>query len=175
MDSNAIARNASYAQGVGLSAEISRQSEDDCMNIHHKALILVADGQKYLLLRNEGDFKHPSLKVEGSGEHPGKPTHAQGSDQPGRAFASIGSMRSAMEQTDFHQIEKEQFAAQTAALLAERAHAGDFDELIVVAPPRTLAELRKHYDKAVSGRLVAEIDKDLTKHPVDEITAILSR
>ena len=52
---------------------------------------------------------------------------------------------------------------------------GDFDESIVVAPPRTPAELRKHYDKAVSGRLVAEIDKDLIRHPVNEIAAILSR
>jgi protein required for attachment to host cells len=145
------------------------------MNIHHNALILVADGQKYLFLRNEGDFRQPLLKVETSGEHPGQSTHAQGSDQPGRAFASIGSMRSAMEQTDFHQIEKDQFAAQTAELLAKRAHAGDFEKLIVVAPPRTLTELRKHYDKAVTARLVAEIDKDLTKHPVDEIAAILSR
>ena len=52
---------------------------------------------------------------------------------------------------------------------------GAFEELIVVAPPRTLAEPREQFDKAVKGRVVAEIAKDLTKHPVDEITAILSR
>lgn len=145
------------------------------MNIHHNALILVADGQRYLLLRNEGDFKRPDLKVEASGTHAGQATHQLGSDQPGRAFASSGSRRSAIEQTDFHQLEKDQFAAEAAALLARRAEAADFEELIVVAPPRTLAELRRHYDKSVLSRLVAEVDKDLTKHPIDEITAILSR
>ena len=145
------------------------------MNIDHNTLILVADGQKYLFLRNEGDFQRPALKVDASGEHLGHPTHELGSDQPGRAFASSGTMRSAIEQTDFHQIEKDQFAAHTAALLSKRAHAGEFEQLIVVAPPRTLAELRKHYDTAVSSRLVKEIDKDLTKHPVKEIADILSR
>ena len=145
------------------------------MNIDHNTLILVADGQKYLFLRNKGDFQQPALKVEASSEHLGHPTHELGSDQPGRAFASSGSMRSAIEQTDFHQIEKDQFAARTAALLSKRAHAGEFEQLIVVAPPRTLAELRKHYDKAVSSRLVKEIDKDLTKNPVKEIADILSR
>ena len=80
-----------------------------------------------------------------------------------------------MEQTDFHQIEKDRFASEAAGLLNGLAQNGDFEELIVVAPPRTLAELRKHYAKAVSSRIVAEVDKDLTKHTVPEITAILLR
>lgn len=145
------------------------------MIIHHKALILIADGEKFLFLRNQGDLQNPALIVEISGEHPVQSTHEQGSDQPGRAFATTGSRRSAMEQTDFHQIGKDHFATEAAGLLNRLAQAGDFEELIVVAPPRTLAELRKHYDKAVSSRIVAEIDKDLTKHPTNEIAAILLR
>jgi protein required for attachment to host cells len=46
---------------------------------------------------------------------------------------------------------------------------------VIVAPPRTLAELRRHYSREVSARIVAEIDKDLTGHPVDEIAAIIIR
>ncbi|HEX9238689.1 MAG TPA: host attachment protein [Xanthobacteraceae bacterium] len=41
--------------------------------------------------------------------------------------------------------------------------------LVVVAPPRTLADLRKAFRPDVKKRIVAEIDKDLTKHPVDQI------
>ena len=145
------------------------------MIIHHKALILVADGEKFLFLRNLGDLKTPSLIVEISGTHPGQPTREQGTDQPGRAFSSSGTRRSAIEQTDFHQIEKDRFAAEAAGLLNELAQSGDFEELIVIAPPRTLAELRNHYEKRVSSRIVAEIDKDLTKHTVEDITAILLR
>ena len=42
-----------------------------------------------------------------------------------------------------------------------------------MAPPRTLGELRKHYHKEVDKRLVAEVPKDLTNVPVEEIERIL--
>ena len=58
-------------------------------------------------------------------------------------------------------------------MLKERALRNDFDSLIVVAPPRTLGELRKHYHKEVEKRLAGEIAKDLTGHPVEEIEKII--
>lgn len=63
------------------------------MNLHHDALVLVADGQKYLLLRNSGDFRNPVLKVEASAERSGAPTRDLGSDQPGRAYSSVGGIQ----------------------------------------------------------------------------------
>ncbi len=45
--------------------------------------------------------------------------------------------------------------------------------MIIVAPPRTLGELRKHYHKEVEKRLAGEIAKDLTGHPVPEIEKII--
>ena len=42
-------------------------------------------------------------------------------------------------------------------------------KLVVVAPPRTLAELRLAFHPDVKACIVAEVNKDLTKHPVDEI------
>lgn len=143
------------------------------MDIPHQALILVADGAKYLFLRNQGDEVYPVLRVEAHKEQADRPTHELGTDTPGRAFSSVGSTRSAMEPTDFKQIAEDRFAAEAAALLRRRAQADDFEKLIIVAPPRTLAELRKHYDKTVEARLIAEVDKDLTKHPLPEIETIL--
>jgi len=145
------------------------------MIIRKNTLVLVADGKRYLLLRNTGDLRHPVLTFEGGGEKENPATNEQGSDQPGRAFASIGSARSAMEQTDWHQIEEDRFAGQMADTLGALAAANDFEELIVVAPPRCLAELRDSFSKAVASRVVAEIDKDLTKHPVSEIASILAK
>ena len=143
------------------------------MNIRHNALILVADGKKYLLLRNNGDFRSVALGYEGGGEKDNPPTREQGSDSPGRAFSSTGVARSAMQQTDWHQIEEDRFAERIAEELGTLADAGDFEELIVVAPPRFIAELRKDFGHTVFSRLVAEIPKDLTKHPVEEIAKIL--
>lgn len=144
------------------------------MRIPNKALVLVADGSKYLFLRNEGTPDRPALKVEAHAERPAARTSAQGTDSPGRAFSSVGGARSALDQTDFHQLDENRFAAETAALLCRRARNGDFDALIVTAPPRTLGELRRHYERDVTERLVAEVDKDLTGHPVSEIEAILA-
>jgi protein required for attachment to host cells len=43
------------------------------------------------------------------------------------------------------------------------------EALVVVAPPRALADLRKAFRPGVKRKIIAEIDKDLTKHPVDQI------
>lgn len=143
------------------------------MNIRHNALVLVTDGKKYLLLRNSGNFRSVVLAYEGGGEKENPATHEQGTDAPGRAFSSTGSVRSAIEQTDWHQIEEDRFAAQIAQEIGVLADGGDFEELIVVAPSKTLATLRKSFGQPVISRLVAEIPKDLTKHPVDEIAKLL--
>ncbi len=45
--------------------------------------------------------------------------------------------------------------------------------LVVVAPPRMLADLRHAFHPDVQKRIIAEIAKDLTKHPVSEIEAHL--
>jgi protein required for attachment to host cells len=41
--------------------------------------------------------------------------------------------------------------------------------LVIAAPPRTLADLRHKFHPDVQKRIIAEIDKDLTKHPISEI------
>ena len=41
--------------------------------------------------------------------------------------------------------------------------------LVIAVPPRTLADLRRAFHADVKKRIVAEVGKDLTKHPVWEI------
>ena len=155
------------------------------MRVPHNSCVLVADGRKMLFFRNEGDGEFPNLAVERKRVDDNPADREQGTDQPGRAFASAGSPRtggavsagahnrSAYEETDFHQLEEDRFAAEAADLLNRRALRNDFDSLVVVAPPKTLGELRKHYHKEVEKRLAAEVAKDLTNTPVEEIERIL--
>ena len=145
------------------------------MNLPNNTLVLVADGRKMLFLRNHGDAAQINLRVEAHREQENPPNRDQASDAPGRSFASVGSSGSTMEETDFHQIAEDRFAAEAADLLRERALSGDFETLVVVAPPRTLGELRKHYHKEVASRIINEINKDLTGCPIDEIEAALTR
>jgi protein required for attachment to host cells len=144
------------------------------MQLPHNSFVVVADGKKMLFFRNEGDSDYPRLEVEGKRNTPDARDRDQKSDAPGRAFDdSGGAGRSAYEETDFHQLEEDRFAAETAELLRKRALRNEFEALVVVAPPRTLGALRKHYHKEVEKRLAGEVAKDLTGHPVAEIEKIL--
>lgn len=143
------------------------------MQVPHNSFVVVADGKKMLFFRNEGDSEFPKLEVERKRETSDAPDRDQKTDAPGRTFASGGAGRSAYEEVDFHQLEEDRFAAETAELLRKRALRNDFESLIIVAPPKTLGELRKHYHKEVEKRLAGEIAKDLTGHPVSEIEKIL--
>ena len=143
------------------------------MQLPNNAFVVVADGRKMLFLRNEGDAEYPNLQVERVREQDNPSDMEQSTDAPGRSFSSVGAGRSAYEETDFHQLEEDRFAAETADLLKKRALRNDFEKLIIVAPPKALGELRKHYHKEVSERLIGEIDKDLTGHTVSEIEEAL--
>ncbi len=143
------------------------------MQISHNAVVLVADGRKSLFLRNEGDATHPNLVVERAVEQINPSDGQQKTDHAGRSSSSVGGGQNSMQEVDFHQQEKDRFAVDTADMLKRRALANDFDSLIVVAPPQTLGELRKHYHSEVSARLSGELDKDLTSHPIDQIEKVL--
>lgn len=143
-------------------------------DIPHDAWVLVADGEKALILRNEGDAEYPNLQVTRLIEQDNPATHEQGTDRPGRFSDGPSVHRSAVQETDWHRLAEERFARDLADRLYKAAHAGRFDRLILVAPPRTLGELRDALHKEVRARVIAEIDKDLTNHPVHEIEKIVA-
>jgi protein required for attachment to host cells len=143
--------------------------------IPHDTWILVGDGRKALMLRNAGTPQRPTLEVlDVWRDHGNPPTREQGSDRPGRVMQSNLGRRSAVEQTDWHEIAEEKFAATIASGLKAAAEQKRFDQIILVAPPATLAALRKHLDEKIQTRILAEVGKDLTKHPVPEITRLLT-
>jgi len=140
------------------------------LKIPHNALVFVGDGRKALFLRNDGDAKFPNLRAERVFEVENPPTHEQGSDRPGRVSeAAVAGRRSAVEPTDWHDIEEQRFARTVAAAMEQMVRTSEAKALIVVAPPKTLAELRSAFHSDVKACIVAEINKDLTKHSIGEI------
>ncbi|MGY4314094.1 baeRF12 domain-containing protein [Bradyrhizobium sp. JR3.5] len=138
--------------------------------IPHNALVFVGDGRKALFLRNDGDAISPNLRAEEVFEDVNPSTHDQGSDRPGRmSEAALPGRRSAVEPTDWHDIEEHHFARKVAAAMEKLVRTSRAKALIVVAPPRTLAELRNSFHSDVKACIVAEINKDLTKVPISEI------
>ncbi len=136
----------------------------------HDAYVFVGDGRKALFLRNDGDEKFLFLKTEQVFTDDNPATHEQGTDRPGRAFKSAGTtQRSAVEGTDWHEIEQHLFAGRVAEALERVVRERHVKALVVVAPPRTLADLRHAIHADVKARIVAEFNKDLTKLPLIEI------
>jgi len=144
------------------------------MPIAHDALVLVGDGEKALFLRNQGTPMHVKLIVERVFGHDNPSTHEQGTDRPGRTHSRMTVRRSAMEETDWHQLGEERFTSEIAAALYRLAHANRFSSLIVVAPPRVLGALRKALHAQVIARIAAEVPKELTSHTVGDIERILT-
>ena len=143
--------------------------------IPHDSWILVGDGRKALMLRNSGTPQRPQFTVlDVLRDKANPPTHEQGTDRPGRAMSSKSSARSAVEQTDWHEIAEEKFALSIASRLDGAARKGEFKQLVLVAPPHTLSALRKHLDAETLRRVIAEVDKDLTKHPIPEIARLVA-
>ena len=85
-----------------------------------------------------------------------------------------GNARSAVGETDWHQLAEQRFATEVADTLYEMEHAHKFDELVIVAPPKMLGDLRAAFHPEVTQCIVAEVPKDLTAHPVPEIAKVLS-
>lgn len=141
--------------------------------LKHGLWILVADGEKALFLENRGDTRYPDLRVVREVEQENPSTREQGAERPGRYGDGPTAHKSAFAETDWYRLGKERFADEIAAKLYEMAHRGSFDEIILVAPPQVLGEMRKKLHKEVAARVQAQIAKTLTNQPVWDIEAML--
>lgn len=142
----------------------------------HGTWVVVADGTKVLFLRNQGDSDYIDLRIFDHRAQENPPDREQGTDAPGRRYDGAGPGRSAMKETGWHQIAEDRFAREVADDIDKAALAGKFRRLVLVAPPKALAEIRSHLRKeTLRDRVIAELDKDLTNHPLDKLEKILAK
>ena len=141
--------------------------------LKHGLWVVVADGEKALFLKNEGDAKFPDFQVVHEMEQENRPTREQGVERPGRHSDGPSAHKSAFQETDWHRLNKERFADDIAERLYKLAHAGTFDRLVIVAPPQVLGEMRHKLHKEVADKVVAEIPKTVTNQPVWDIEKML--
>ena len=145
----------------------------ETFTVRHGAWVLIGDGKKALVLHNEGDAELLNLRRVSVRENDNPPTREQGAAAPGRSTAPAGVGASSVSQTDWHQLEEERFAASLAEDINVAAREQLFKDLIVVAPPKTLAELRREFGKDTQKRIVGELAKDYTHHTIPEIETLL--
>lgn len=124
--------------------------------------IVVADGAHASFYVNKGPGK--GIQDTGLpaivGMH--EPTRDINADRPGR-MQTVGAPRHAMDwPSDPHREQKRVFAKDVAAFLKQQALKNAFDRLVLVAPAKTLGDLRDALDPQVTDRVTSELAKDLT-------------
>lgn len=140
--------------------------------LKHNARVLVTDGGRATIFRNAGEVGRPRLEQFKVYAHDNPPAREHGTDKAPRTN-SAGGMRSTIEQTDFHQLAEDRFVQQIAADMDADLKAGEFEELVVVAPPVALGVYRKAASEKLKQATVMEINKDLTKHAASAVAEIV--
>ncbi len=140
--------------------------------LNHNTRVLVTDGGRAIVFRNDGQVGKPNLQQFKVYAHDNPPTREQGTDKPPRSNNLAGD-RSSIEMTDFHQQAEDRFVMQIAADMEKDLQAGEFEELVVVAPPVALGVYRKAASKKLQQATLMEINKDLTKHAAAEVADIV--
>lgn len=142
------------------------------MKIARGTLVMAMDGNKMLLMRNQGDARKPVLQTVIKEEADNPRSGLQGTDRPGRSFSSATPRRSALDETDWQDEAKRDFARNALRRL-QRYHQEEGGDVIVLAAPAVLGDFRKQCPEQLKAVILAEIDKDVVNHPVDEIAAII--
>jgi protein required for attachment to host cells len=136
--------------------------------------ILVADGARAILMRNDGSAPKPKFTLISRYQQANPATHEQGTDRPGRTNDS-STHKSAMEPTDWHQLAEDRFVHEIAGILSAAYHRHEFDALIIAAPPVALGEMRKALPDQIREHVLSEINKDLTHLPVHELEQVIPK
>ncbi len=143
------------------------------LSIDHGTWVVVADGDQHLVLRNEGDAELADLRVVDHDDQKNPPDREQATDKPGRRRDDGEHGRSAMDETDFHEKAKEDFAKELAEDLSKKALNNVYEKLVLVADPSTLGILRDNLHDEAKKRVTDEVAKTLTNHSPSDIQRIL--
>lgn len=131
------------------------------MKLPANAHVAVVDGQNFLLMRNAGTTTEPVLQSEGrpdvdetnkdAGKREHESAHTRGGEPHDRAAHAAG----------------------VADWLNHEVLTHNIDQLLVIADPDTLGEMRRHYHKQLKQALVGEVAKTMTgRRPAEIVRAL---
>lgn len=113
------------------------------------------------------DLEHPASRLKGSDLM----ADDRGRSRPRNRSAARGG---AMDyRTPPREVEAQRFAREVAELLRLARTRNEYDELILVAAPAFLGELRGVFDDTVSRSVRAAIAKDYTQQRPDDVVRLV--
>ena len=129
------------------------------MRIPSNAHVAIVDGENFTVMRNGGAPLEPKLD---RAEQPD--LRATNYSAGVRHQDNIGR-----EKGTSTQLDELAHAAAASEWLNSQCVSGDIADLLVIADPKTLGEMRHHYHSELEKRLVGEIAKTMTGQPTDKI------
>lgn len=127
------------------------------MKLPANAHVAVVDGETFLLMRNCGTTAEPVLQSQGrpevdetnkdAGKRDHESAHTRGGEPHDRAAHAAGVADWLNHEVLTHKIE----------------------QLLIIADPETLGEMRRHYHKETEGVLLGEMTSLLTGRPGPDI------
>jgi protein required for attachment to host cells len=112
-------------------------------------------------LQEKVDMVHPGARLRGT---------ELASDRSGRHSGAFGQGSHMFDvRTEAKDHEAESFAKEIAERLETGRTSGQFQKLVLMAPPAFLGMLREQLGGEVRKLVVEEIAKDLVTHSIDEV------
>ena len=133
------------------------------MRIPHLALVALANGKRFVLMRNVGQPFEPKLeKVE---ELDLELTNFS---------AGVRHQDPAGQRNGSTDIDELAHGAAIAEWLNTQTLRGGIDQVVIAADPKTLGQIRQHCHKELESRIVGEVAKDLLNSPLPAIEQALA-
>ena len=133
------------------------------MKIPHNAHVALANGQKFVVMRNVGQPLEPKFE------------QVQALDLELTNFsAGVRHQDPSGQRNGSTDIDELAHGAAIAEWLNKRALNGEIEAVVVAADPKTLGQIRQHCHKELESRIVGEVAKDLTNSPVPAIEQALA-
>jgi len=133
------------------------------MKIPHMALVALANGEHFKLMRNVGQPFEP--KLEAIDEYDFELTNFS---------AGVRHQDPAGQRAGSTDLDELAHGAAIAEWLNAQALKGGIESIVIAADPKTLGQIRQHCHKELESRIAGEIAKDLTNSPIPAIEQVLA-
>lgn len=132
------------------------------MKVPHKALVALANGERFLMMRNVGQPFEPKLEKVGE------------LDLELTNFSAGARHQDPAQRNGSTDIDELAHGAAIAEWLNHKTLNGEGEPLVIAADPKTLGQIRQHCHKELQNRIVGEVAKDLTNQPLESIERALA-
>jgi len=137
-------------------------------SLYEDALILVCDSAKALLFKNLGG-RYLDLHCQAILDSKDLSESLIYQDRPGRVHESYGDQRANLGKDNRKDLVLSQFIDRIAEHLSNELDVTDLDNIIIVAPPRMLGQIRNDFPDRLWSRIKLEIASDIVSLPTAEI------